>query len=195
MKRETLAELYKKYELTKDHIFKHKHYTIINRLGIDRIQALESIFIHYDVITATPEFCLIKATAEKGGAKIQTFGSAKYGGKEWVESKTQGGKGRWLEHGNTETWYIGEMAEKRAMSRAILKLTGFYEHGVFSEDEFGDINKNKAANMLEDIIEKFRHLPEGAVPEDDMLNIERIISEKDENAYRKVLVYLNQFYK
>jgi hypothetical protein len=27
------------------------------------------------------------------------------------------------------------MAEKRAMSRAILKLTGFYELGVFSEDE------------------------------------------------------------
>ena len=27
------------------------------------------------------------------------------------------------------------MAEKRAMSRAVLKLTGFYELGVFGEDE------------------------------------------------------------
>jgi len=28
-----------------------------------------------------------------------------------------------------------EMAEKRAMSRAVLKLAGFYEFGVFGEDE------------------------------------------------------------
>ena len=27
------------------------------------------------------------------------------------------------------------MAEKRAMSRVVLKLTGFYELGVYSEDE------------------------------------------------------------
>ena len=33
------------------------------------------------------------------------------------------------------SWYVLEMAEKRAMSRAVLKMTGFYELGVFSEDE------------------------------------------------------------
>ena len=35
-----------------------------------------------------------------------------------------------------------EMAEKRAMSRAVLKLTGFYELGVFGEDEAEDFKKN-----------------------------------------------------
>jgi hypothetical protein len=38
-----------------------------------------------------------------------------------------------------------EMAEKRAMSRAVLKLTGFYELGVFGEDESEDFKKTDAA--------------------------------------------------
>ena len=52
--------------------------------------------------------------------KIQTFGSAKYGAKLWDETKK-----KWNELGNCTTWYVMEMAEKRAMSRAVLKLTGF----------------------------------------------------------------------
>jgi hypothetical protein len=34
------------------------------------------------------------------------------------------------------------MAEKRAMSRAVLKLTGFYELGIFGEDESESFKKN-----------------------------------------------------
>ena len=43
--------------------------------------------------------------------------------------------------GNCNTWYVMEMAEKRAMSRAVLKLTGFYELGVFGEDESEEFKK------------------------------------------------------
>ena len=50
-------------------------------------------------------------------------------------------KKKWDEKGNTTTWYVMEMAEKRAMSRAVLKLTGFYELGVFGEDESEDFKK------------------------------------------------------
>ena len=35
------------------------------------------------------------------------------------------------------------MAEKRAMSRAVLKLVGLYELGVFGEDEADDFSKAK----------------------------------------------------
>ena len=35
-----------------------------------------------------------------------------------------------------------EMAEKSAMSSAVLKLTGFYELGVFGEDEAEDFKKS-----------------------------------------------------
>lgn len=129
-----LNALYKKYELVKNDFYQHKHYTIITRQGIDKIQAKERIFIEYDVVKCDPEFCAVKASASKDNAKIQTFGSAKYGGKINKD-------GKWVEIGNTTTWYLLEMAEKRAMSRAVLKLTGFYELGVFGEDESEDFKK------------------------------------------------------
>lgn len=141
MNKEKLTVLYKKYELTKDDVFKHKHYLIITRQGIDKIQAKESIFISYDAIQVQPEFCVVKAKAKKDNASIETFGSAKYGSKEW-DASAKGGKGGWNELGNTTTWYVMEMAEKRAMSRAVLKLTGFYELGVFGEDESEDFKKS-----------------------------------------------------
>jgi len=127
MNREKLTELYKKYELTQDDVYKHQHYLIITRSGIDKIQAKEKIFIDYEVINCEPKFCVVKANAHKEDAKIQTFGSAI--------------KGDTFKDGNTQTWYVMEMAEKRAMSRAVLKLTGFYELGVFGEDESEDFKR------------------------------------------------------
>lgn len=122
-----LTILYKKYELTKDDVYKHQHYLIITRSGIDKIQAKEKIFIDYEVIKCETNFCVVKANANKDDAKIQTFGSAI--------------KGASFKDGNTQTWYVMEMAEKRAMSRAVLKLTGFYELGVFGEDESEDFKR------------------------------------------------------
>ena len=58
---------------------------------------------------------------------IQTFGSAL--------------KGNSFKDGNTNTWYVMEMAEKRAMSRAVLKLAGLYSLGVFGEDESESFKK------------------------------------------------------
>ena len=127
MNREKLAELYKKYNLSKDDIFKHQHYMIVTRAGIDKIQAQEKIFIQYDAIKTESNFAAVKAKAEKDGVKIETFGSAL--------------KGSSHKEGNCNTWYVLEMAEKRAMSRAVLKLTGFYELGVFGEDESEDFKK------------------------------------------------------
>ena len=126
MDRNKVAELYKKYELTEKDVFKHKHYLIVTRTGIDKVQAKEQIFINYDVVECRPDFAAVKASADKDGIKIQTFGSA-YKGDYPI--------------GNTNTWYVLEMAEKRAMSRAVLKLTGFYELGVFGEDESEDFKR------------------------------------------------------
>jgi hypothetical protein len=122
MKTEILKEKYIKYNLTKDDVFKHQHYIIITRSGIDKIQALEGIEIDYEVIKCEKDFCVVKAHAKKEDNEtfIQTFGSALKGD---------------FKSGTTNSWYVMEMAEKRAMSRAVLKLTGFYELGCFSEDE------------------------------------------------------------
>jgi hypothetical protein len=129
MNKEKLKELYNKYNLEKSDFFKHQHYTIITRQGIDKIQALEQMKVNYEVIKCEPNFAVFKALAEKDGKRIETFGSAL--------------KGENYKDGNTNSWYVAEMAEKRAMSRAILKLTGFYSLGVFSEDESESFKKPK----------------------------------------------------
>lgn len=131
MNRDKLVELYKRYDLTADDVFKHQHYVIITRTGIDKIQAIEQIDINYEVIKCEPNFAVFKANAvikaQGSTSKIETFGSAL--------------KGNNFKDGNCNSWYVAEMAEKRAMSRAVLKLTGFYELGVFGEDESDSFKK------------------------------------------------------
>jgi len=126
MRTEKIKEKYLHYGLDKEDVFKHQHYVIITRSGIDKIQAIENISIDYEVINCERDFCVVKANATKNDTLIQTFGSALKGG---------------FKDGNCNTWYVMEMAEKRAMSRAVLKLTGFYELGVFGEDESEDFKK------------------------------------------------------
>ena len=127
MNKQILTDLYKKYNLTKEDFFKHQHYTIITRQGIDKIQALEQMSVNYEVIRCEPNYAVFKAIASKDDKRIETFGSAF--------------KGATYKDGNTNSWYVAEMAEKRAMSRAVLKLTGFYELGVFGEDESESFKK------------------------------------------------------
>lgn len=122
MNKEKLTVLYKKYELEKSDIFKHQHYLIITRSGIEKIQAVANIKVNFDVIKCEKDFCVIKAYNEK----LETFGSALKG-----DFKT----------GNCNSWYVMEMAEKRALSRLVLKTTGFYELGVFGEDESEEFKK------------------------------------------------------
>ena len=120
---EKLKQLYKKYELTKDDVFKHQHYVIITRSGIDKIQGVAGIKIDYEVIKCETNFAVIKASTKE----LSTFGSAL--------------KGNTFKDGNTNSWYVMEMAEKRAMSRLVLKTCGFYELGVFGEDESEDFKR------------------------------------------------------
>ncbi len=139
MNREKLLELYKKYDLTKDDVFKHQHFVIITRSGIEKIIAKEHMTLTYDVIKCEPNFAVVKAYAyisSMPNTTIETFGSAL--------------KGSSFKDSNCNTWYVMEMAEKRAMSRACLKLTGFYKLGVFGEDEsedFKKVNKEKLINL------------------------------------------------
>jgi len=126
---EALKEKYVKYGLSKEDVFKHQHYVIITRSGIEKIQGIEQIDIVYEVVRCETNFAVVKAKALKDEVLIETFGSAL--------------KGATFKDGNTNTWYVMEMAEKRALSRAVLKLTGMYELGVFGEDESEDFKRTK----------------------------------------------------
>ena len=118
--RERLNTLYKKFGLETEDTFKHQHYTILARSGIEKVQRGANIKVHYEVIKCEPDFSCVKAFATMNDSEIETFGSCKRG---------KGGDG------NTISWYVMEIAEKRAMSRAVLKLAGLYELGHMGEDE------------------------------------------------------------
>ena len=79
MNREKLLELYKKYDLQKDDVYKHQHYVIITRQGIEKIQAKENITITYEVVKCETNFAVFKANAylsAKPNTILETFGSA-----------------------------------------------------------------------------------------------------------------------
>ncbi len=50
MNKDKLLEMYNTYELSKEDFFKHQHYTIIARPGIDQIQANAKMRINCEVI-------------------------------------------------------------------------------------------------------------------------------------------------
>tara|TARA_B100001964_G_scaffold230064_1_gene283077 strand:- start:453 stop:818 length:366 start_codon:yes stop_codon:yes gene_type:complete len=98
-----------------------KQVAIITRTGIEKIQYNNGIEVKFEWIMMQKDFAVIKAIATKGDVVIETFGSALHG---------QGG--------NCRSNYVAEMAEKRALARAVLKLSGAYKYGVFGEDESDD---------------------------------------------------------
>ena len=122
-RKETLRRLFIENNLVQEDVFKHKFYTIITRAGIDKIQAANKIDIKYDLIfnSNDTKCVIIKATGKLADKVIETFGEAA--------------------PMNNSNGYPVAMAEKRAMSRVVLKLAGFYEHGVFSEDEADDFKR------------------------------------------------------
>ena len=134
------ATLRDKYKLSNDQFFKSPHgWVIIQRDGIDQIAAEAGINISYDVVEYTPATsAAVKASGELDGRTVETYGEAVVGG---------------FPKGNTKTSYVLAMAEKRGMSRAVLKLTGFYAIGVFSEDESDDFKRSKGTAM-DDLIKE-----------------------------------------
>lgn len=118
-----LNKLYKEYGLATEDVFSHKHYKIITRSGIEKIQAKAGITINFivEASISTVNNVVMRAVGTKGEATVTTFASA--------------------HEGNCNSNYYAEMAEKRALSRVVLKLEGLYEHGFFGEDEADAFSK------------------------------------------------------
>ena len=125
---EMLRELFVENGLVKDedtYILPYgKGVTIITRSGIEKIQYHNNIQVNYFVESIVPpDFVVIKAIAKKGDIVMESYGEA--------SSK------------NTKQTYPVAMAEKRALSRVVLKITGFYKYGVFGEDESDDFKREQ----------------------------------------------------
>ncbi len=124
-RKEQLNRLFIEFNLTEEDTFKHSHYHIITRSGIDKIQADSGILIEYTLKHYNPDTktCVIKAIGQLKDVVIETFGEAA--------------------PDNNRNAYPVAIAEKRAMSRIVLKLSGLYALGVFGEDEFKEDLKKK----------------------------------------------------
>ena len=126
-KEETLKRLFLANGLVKEDVYKDQRgFVIITRTGIDKIVSKQNIAIAYEPVIMTQEWVVLKATASiDSGAKnsrvVMSFGEAS-------DKNLMGGGKK----------FPVAMAEKRAMSRVVLKLTGFYEQGVFGQDEIVD---------------------------------------------------------
>jgi calcineurin-like phosphoesterase family protein len=159
MNTDKLREIYRKYNLGDGDYYKHKHYVIITRQGIQKIERMADITVNFHILNSERDFASLHAFGEfnlEGGKtkKYQTLASALHGEKVLID-------GKWKETGTTNSWYVLEIAEKRARARTVLSLVGLYEEGAFSEEESeefieknSDKTKQKGTSAVEVAISK-----------------------------------------
>tara|TARA_R100001244_G_scaffold105855_1_gene78515 strand:+ start:189 stop:611 length:423 start_codon:yes stop_codon:yes gene_type:complete len=131
-RKEYMTELCARFDLVIEEDIKKlpiggKTVAIITRSGIEKIQFASNISVGYEVclLGQGPSgnmAAIIKATAKKGEVFMESFGEAEVGV-------------------NCRSTYPVAMAEKRALARAVLKITGAYKFGVFGEDEADDFKR------------------------------------------------------
>lgn len=129
-----LKKLFKDNGLEKEDVFKKeftggKSYVIITRTGIEKIQFKNNYNVTYELnYFGEVKTFVCKAKCVSGDKYVETYGEA---------SPT-----------NCTTSYLVAMAEKRALSRAVLKMAGLYELGVFGEDEAEDFKRKESDKTL-----------------------------------------------
>lgn len=122
-----LNALYVKYELTPADVFKHKHYNIITRSGMEKIIEKSQIDYDLELVAHGDSYCVVKGVftgGPEGTPKVITFASAS------VDTSTSA--------------YYAEMAEKRCLSRGMLKKLGLYQQGFYGDDEFDTKSMSEA---------------------------------------------------
>ena len=97
-------------------------FIIMTRQGVEYLQAKIKAVVTFEPVF---EWCspnegryCVKAYAKCEIGQVETFGE--------------------VSKANNRNAYPIAMAEKRALSRAVLKLAGFYEVGVYGEDEISE---------------------------------------------------------
>jgi hypothetical protein len=121
----TIKELAEKYNLSKEDFWElpqKKGLWIISHNACEKIASIEKIELtDIRVLNSEKDFCRFLVTMKKNDMEIMTIGEA--------------------DKSNCHNLYIGSMAEKRGVDRAILKLINAYEYDVYSEIESDDFKK------------------------------------------------------
>ena len=124
-KKEFLTELVRANDLNTDEdVFSKelggRRMAFITRTGIEKIQYQNNITVRFEVVVMQPNYAVVKAIATKGDIVVESFG----------ESTPDNTK--------QKPPYHSAMAEKRGLSRVVLKAVGAYKFSVFGEDEADD---------------------------------------------------------
>jgi hypothetical protein len=129
-KKDALRRLFVENNLSEDDVYKDKRgFVIITRSGIEKIQFNNSMYVEYELVVEKEELVVIKASANMmvDGNKLSVSTYGEVSPKNYQNYTSKFGS------------YPFAMAEKRALSRAVLKLSGFYRLGnVFGEGEVDD---------------------------------------------------------
>ena len=138
-KKDFLNELVKKNHLNiNEDVFRKairgKDMAFIKRSGIEKIQFTNDIRVHYEWIAMQSDFVVIKAIATKGDMVVESFGEAT------------------PENTNQKPPYYSAMAEKRGLSRVVLKMVGAYKYNVYGEDEADDFKQTTPSNTFSEDI-------------------------------------------
>ena len=132
-----LNNLFTKYGLVYDKnnpnskdndVFVHRHYKIITRGGIQKIEKAAGIKCDIAIVSAGGDYCYVAGTGSTAdGTSYKTLACAN--------------------SANSTNAYYAEMAEKRCRSRLILTIAGLYELGVFGEDEADDFKRDQEVKV------------------------------------------------
>lgn len=126
-RKDALRRLFTENNLVEEDVYKDKRgFVIITRSGIDKIVSKQGITIAYEVVKLDAEMVVLKAVASMKVRNGEARNMMSFG--ESSDNNLMGGGKK----------FPVAMAEKRAMSRVVLKIAGFYEHGVFGQDEMAD---------------------------------------------------------
>ena len=118
-------ELVELYGLTKDDFFKGPQgFVIVTRTGIEKIQGAIGCRVGFAPV---PEF----TDVSNGFYCVKGFGRVRQEDGTFIQIESFG---ECSPKNNRNTYPIA-MAEKRALSRVVLRAAGFYELGVYGEDE------------------------------------------------------------
>ena len=127
-RREFLNELVQDNGLvTEEDLFEFKRGSksiwIVKRQGIEKIQYNNDIHVRFEWIRMEKDYAVVKAIGKKGDLVVESFG----------ESTSENTK--------QQPPYHSAMAEKRGLSRVVLKIVGAYKFGIMGEDEADDFKE------------------------------------------------------
>ena len=130
-RKDALRRLFLENNLVEEDVYKDKRgFVIITRTGIDKIVSKQGITVAYEPLLLELKKdninVVFRAAASMQGKNNKQINMMSFG--EASDDNLMGGAKK----------FPVAMAEKRAMSRVVLKIAGFYEQGVFGQDEMVD---------------------------------------------------------